>query len=209
LPDDTILCWTWPDELRGLLSSPDEKRHVTKKDCVDWLGEGNEGRYKLAEFFRQRMRERYIDLVLKLDKDEKNGFSVMAVSCLLIEAFETFRQGWSSTEKKSRSPLAFCYFFDREKAFHVFKEYAQDFYKHVRCGILHQGETTGGWTVRREGILFDPKCLRVNATEFHILLADAIDDYRKQLRDEPISSDVWQKFKTKMSKTIKNCEAKP
>jgi hypothetical protein len=57
-------------------------------------------------------------------------------------------------------------------------------------------------------MLFDPKFLRVNATEFHKLLADVIDNYRDGLREEPISADVWQKFKTKMSKTIKNCEAK-
>ena len=31
-------------------------------------------------------------------KAKKNGFYVMAVSCLLIETLESFWQGWESTE---------------------------------------------------------------------------------------------------------------
>lgn len=121
MPHDTILCWTWPRALQHLLQSPDPKRHVTVKDCNDWLNEGDKGRLKLAEFLRQRLKERYIDPVDGMDPEDKNGFSIMAISCLLIEAFESFLQGWDSTEGKGKSPLAFCYFFERENGFHSFK----------------------------------------------------------------------------------------
>lgn len=206
MPDDTILCWTWPDELRGLLSPPDEKRHVTKKDCVDWLGEGEPSRYKLAAFIRQRFRERYISPVTCLEPGEKNGFSIMAVSCLLIESYETFRQGWPSSDRKSA--LAFCYFFDREDRFRDFRGHAKQFYEHVRCGILHQGETTGGWTITRKVTqpLFNPSGPTIHATKFHNLLADVIDEYSGIIKTEPTTSNTWNKFKNKLEATLKNCE---
>jgi hypothetical protein len=204
MPDDTILCWTWPPALHHLLTAAGPNRHVTVKDCNDWLKEPDAGRDKLAEFFRQRLRERYIDPVLRPSLLDENGFSIMAVSCLLVETFETFRQGWDSSN--GRSQLAFCNFFDRESKFHDFKGHAQSFYQNVRCGILHQGETTGGWTIRLLGPLFEVANRKVNADIFHKTLVQVIDDYVVQLKTEPVSADVWQKFKTKLKATIKNCE---
>ncbi len=84
MPDDTILCWTWPEELNDLTLS-DQDRHVTVMNCNKWLAEGDTGRSKLAAFFRQRMRERYVCPVEMLEPDDKNGFSIMALSCLLID----------------------------------------------------------------------------------------------------------------------------
>jgi hypothetical protein len=169
-----------------------------------WLDEGDGERPKLAEFLRQRLRERYIGPVLSESLCQENGFSIMALSCLLIETFESFRQGWPSSDGKSQA--AFCYFFDRETRFHDFKGYARDFYKHVRCGILHQGETTGGWTIRLLGRLFDATKLRVNAHMFQATLSQVVDDYRYELEREPVSAEVWQRFKTKMNAIIRNCE---
>jgi hypothetical protein len=134
MPDDTILCWN------TTLTTP--TGHVTVADYKTWRAEGEPGKAKIAEFFRERVRERYIEPVMVLNGEEKNGFSIMAQSCLLMEAYETFRQGWPSSDKKSAS--AFCFFFDREDLFRDFRGHAQQFYKNVRCGILHQGETTGG-----------------------------------------------------------------
>ena len=206
MPEDTILCWTWPSELSDMLTKENEKRHVTVKDCGTWLDEGKAGRKKLAAFFRQRMHERYIAPVSSLDSNEKNGFSIMAISCLLIESFEAFRQGWDSTEKDGRSPLAFCYFFDRETRFHDFKGYAREFYKHVRCGILHQGETTNGWTIRRDKDLFDSTGPRVNATEFYRLLEDVVNEYAEGLKSDNLSEETWAKFSDKVRAILKHCE---
>ena len=206
MPYETVLCWTWPDELKGLLASPDEKRHVTKMDCTGWLAEGLPGHEKLAAFIRQRFRERYINPFLSLDSKMKNGFSIMAVSCLLIEAYETFRQGWPSSDGKSA--LAFCYFFDREDRFRDFKGSSKQFYEHVRCGILHQGETTGGWQITREvgKSLFDAPSLTVHATAFHSLLAEVTDSYSESLKTVAEKSETWKNFEKKMKATLDNCE---
>jgi hypothetical protein len=69
---------------------------------------------------------------------------MMAVSCLMIEALECFRQGWIDTKERGKGAQAFRLFFDTAEPLKEFRGYAPAFYTHVRCGILHQAETTGG-----------------------------------------------------------------
>jgi hypothetical protein len=117
----------------------------------------------LANFILERLSERYISPLQA--SSEKYGFLMMASVCLLIETLESFYQGWPTTDKGiprneiqdpckptdprrntvSSSEVAFCYFFQRQDAFSLLRSCSRDFYEHVRCGILHQGETTGGW----------------------------------------------------------------
>lgn len=206
--DDTILCWAWPQALQHLLPPPDPERHVTVADCKEWLHKAEagaqSGKDNIAEFFRQRLRERYIDPVQRPSLYEENGFSIMALSCLLIEIFETYRQGWISSGGKSEA--AFCYFFDRNSRFHDFRGYGSQFYKHVRCGILHQGETTGGWTIHLIGPMLDNENLRINADTFQKTLSQVVDDYQHELKKEPLTANVWRRVKVKLNATIKNCE---
>src|SRR6266571_1456463 len=51
----------------------------------------------IAKFLQQRLSERYITPLVVNPK--KNGFLIMASSCLLIETMEAFRKGWSNTDK--------------------------------------------------------------------------------------------------------------
>src|SRR5713101_3769835 len=183
MPDDTILCWK---------STLTPNGHVTVGDYMAWQTEGEQGKHKIAEFFQERLSERYIEPVLALNADEKNGFAIMALSCLLIETYETFRQGWQSSDGKSKK--AFGYFFDREDLFRDFKGHAEAFWKNVRCGILHQGETTGGWRITRENgePLFDSGTRTVHATKFHALMAKVIDNYRAALKTSSVGTDIWE-----------------
>jgi hypothetical protein len=98
----------------------------------------------IADGIRQRFHERYLT---PITGTTKHGFTMMAGACLTIEALESFRQGWSRTDKNGRSPETFRLFFDSFDSFKPFR--GLDFYKHVRCGILHQAETTGGWKISR------------------------------------------------------------
>jgi hypothetical protein len=164
----------------------------------------------MADFIHHRFRERYIIPVLSVNPEEKNGFLIMGVSCLLIETLETFYQGWESTEPTKKEPgkskLAFTLFFDHQWQFKPFQGHASAFWKHVRCGILHQGEATGGWRVRRSGPLFDESDLLINATKFHQRVSGALDSYRTELIRSSSDSERWNNFRTKMNATIKNCE---
>jgi hypothetical protein len=168
--------------------------------------EANKDQSAIAAFFLERFRERYIIPIDKTPKKFKHGFSIMAICCLTIEAVESFWNGWEYT-KNGRSQLAFCQFFSRCPRFYAFLGLAHDFYKHVRCGILHQAETTGGWTIIREGPLFDPAGLTINATEFHKMLSLEINDFAKLLEKEDWHSEHWGNFRKKMIALCRNCDS--
>jgi len=119
--------------------------HLSRKITVQMYleMERNEEKENIADFLKERFSERYI--VPFNDKSTKNGFIMMASACFTIESVESFWKGWS---KSPNSALAFCQFFDRNNRFNFLRGYHESFYQNVRCGIMHQGETTGGWHVR-------------------------------------------------------------
>lgn len=203
MPDFTLLC--------GKRNNPDA---VTVGLYKRWLLEQDHGWSKKPSFIQRRLCERYIDPVQALNankelKTKKHGFYVMAVSCLLIETLVSFWRGWESTEPcrgvrryiPGKSRRGFELFFRVQPRFKSLRGKA--FYKRVRCGILHQGETTGGWTIERTGALYDGK-KRINATKFHDELAGAIKDYVVELKkpDSPLRAY----FDKKMKAVISNCE---
>lgn len=167
--------------------------------------EESRDRKAIAEFMQHRLSERYID-PMRVDREKKNGFTIMAVSCLLIETLESFIQGWPDTKNKSQ--LAFCNFFDRNVSFDPFRGEAQNFYRHVRCGILHQGETTGGWHIRRNGTLFDKTTRTINAKRFHDEVEKVLTSYCANLQGFDWSTPTWQSFRKKMRNVCENCEDK-
>ncbi len=129
----------------------------------------------------------------------------MAISCLMIESLESFYQGWTDSNRKSQ--LAFCNFFDRNQNFQFIRGCSQEFYKCVSCGILHQGETTNGWHIRREGAVFQKKTKTINAKLFHDHDEVALNTYCVALESNEWNSDIWKKLRKKMSAVCKNCEA--
>jgi len=195
VPAEAILCW------KTTLKTG--SRHVTVGDYIAWKSEGETGRDKLATFVRERLRERYIDPVEALGPEQRNGFAIMALSCLLMETLESFYQGWTKSPDSAR---AFCCFFDRQRRFDEFRGYSTDFYRNVRCGILHQGETTGRWSITRKNgdPLFDPAGPRVHATKFHKRLSECVDEYSEQLASKSITDELWKKFFKKMDATVRS-----
>jgi hypothetical protein len=139
----------------------------------------------------------------------KNGFSVMANCCLLIETIETFVRGWANSN--SHSEAAFLKFFSRDKNF---KEFAVDdmptiFYKSIRCGILHQGETTKGWRITRDGNkeILDKDNKEINASKFLERLKQSIDDYKDELVKADWDDEIWKMARNKLKSIIKVSKA--
>jgi hypothetical protein len=190
MADETILC---------------QKGMVTVAKCRAMIE--RQDRDALAGFIRDRFTERYITPLESIPQEPKhlrNGFCTMAICCLMIEALESFWQGLPDTNFPRGSSGAFCSFFDRSDNLKAFRGHARDFYTHVRCGILHQAETTGGWKIRRKGILFDPTTTTINATRFHRELARCLDTYHNALASEPWKSEVWAAFNKKIKAIFKN-----
>jgi hypothetical protein len=166
--------------------------------------EEKQEREAIATFVYQRFHERYIRPFERNPK--KNGFIMMASSCLMVEALESFWQGW---KKSPNSALAFCQFFDRNDRFLPLRGFSQKFYANVRCGILHQGETTGGWHIRRDrSELFDAKTLTIDATHFLNALEGCLSDYRDNLKAAEWQAEVWTRLRKKMKEVCINAELK-
>jgi hypothetical protein len=159
-------------------------------------------RDEIANFIYERFNERYIR---PFDKNaKKNGFIMMASACLMIESLESFWQGW---RKSPTSALAFCQFFDRNDRFRAFRGHSQKFYVNIRCGILHQGETTGGWHIRRDRrVLFEPATTTIDATRFLKEMDCCLSEYCDLLRASEWNSDVWKNLRKKMKAVCANAK---
>ena len=173
---------------------------ITVSDYLQMEKEKNKS--GIVRFIRSRFTERYIT-PLRSDPKIKHGFCTMAICCLMIETLESFWQGWDTSEGKSKS--AFSSFFKRNQNFRAFNNHVEDFYKNVRCGILHQAETTNGWHIRRDGWLFNKHTKTINATLFHDEIENCLDYYCSILNQEDWNSETWVNFRKKMRAIISHC----
>ncbi|MHA2006116.1 MAG: hypothetical protein ACXABO_01655 [Promethearchaeota archaeon] len=166
--------------------------------------QGNKKR--IARFIFDRFKERYIK-PFKNNRN-KNGFSMMAVACLMIEALESFYQGYEDTKSKSKD--CFKTFFEHCDELKEFRGLENDFYYHIRCGILHQAETRDGWKISRkkEFSLLNKTTRIINATKFLNQLEKYLIGYREELEKSNLTDEIWKKFEIKMIAIIKNCQEK-
>jgi hypothetical protein len=203
---------------------------IDKKDIsiVQYLEiEKLEDKNALAKFFYNRLFDRYLKPFTysstDYKKEYKNGFSIMANCCLLIETFMSFREK-HLIDTNRLSNECFRLFFTQSERFEIFSKDAFDkdgrlktkkeggkpneFYSNVRCGILHTGETKDGWKIKRDirTPLLDERTKTINATKFADTLKKELDDYVKKLKKSEWTSKEWTNFRLKMADIIKNCK---
>lgn len=196
-------------ELARWYDENDEIIAVTVENYLDFVNK--QDKTKIADFLYHRLHCRYLKPFLypKSDfkKRYKNGFSILANCCLLIETIQSFKNGWGDSERKSGE--AFNQFFKTENNFEMFRSRAPEFYKNVRCGILHQGETMGGWRINRMNeTIFNSDTLVIDSVTFAEELEKSLKKYCDTLKTEKWDSEIWDNFRTKMRKIIFNCEKK-
>jgi hypothetical protein len=162
-------------------------------------------RQAISELIRLRFEERYLEPVL--DNPKRHGFSMLAVCCLMVEALESFRQGWKDTSERGKSEGAFCSFFDIHDEFKELQPLAHDFYRAVRCGILHQAETTRGWRVdRKPGLTDERNGVRwVSAFEFGTRLRTVLNSYCDDLSMADWTGPQWVNARKKLQAICRNC----
>lgn len=158
---------------------------------------------EIAESIKRRLIQRYI--LPGEQVENKNGFNILANCCLLIESFESICRGWSKTPNGADP---FCKFFNRTIEFSEFtgNDIPSVFYKNIRCGILHQGETTGGWKIRRDKnkkLYLEEKI--IDANQFRDDLKMVIEKYFRDLKSKDWDSFEWKMLEKKMKSIIKNC----
>lgn len=153
----------------------------------------------LSKFIIERFDERYFRPVET--SDNKHGFALMTIACLVIETLESFYQGRSDTKGKARQ--MFEEFFKRDKRFEIFQSEDNWFFRDIRCGILHQAETRGGWKISRCGSMLDKRNKIINATAFLRQLRKSVESYASELQKNEV---LWESFCKKMDAICVNCQ---
>ena len=175
---------------------------VTVGNLKGWMQKKDaEAKDKIITLIYHRFYNRYVKHVEKLD----SGFLIMAVSCLMIETLESFRQGKRSTSRISEKIFK-DFFFEHQESFPGFAEIAGEFYKHIRCGILHQAETTKGWRIRRDGPLLNKENNSINASIFIRSLKKSLTDYIDELNNSTIDAVIWKNSLIKLDDICENCK---
>jgi hypothetical protein len=188
----------------------DDRGRLTKVTANDYKGwELQKDQNSIANFVFYRLHSRYIKPFQfkdsKYRKEFKNGFSLMASCCLLVETLQSFKNGWGDSRNNSRN--AFTQFFNSDNNFPELRNRGGDVFEDIRCGILHQGETKNGWSITRGGkVLLNAK--QIDATIFLHRLEKSLKEYVRLLKTDSWESRTWIKFRKKMSTVISNCNAK-
>jgi hypothetical protein len=166
------------------------------------------------KIFKDRMEGRLLKQIELLDKNPNRkigvfaGFAIMSLECLFIETLEQFYKGEIETGQ-GMSKKAFFIFFQRSPIFRrVFdtQDKAAIFYRHIRCGLLHQAQTKKKSTIHihpNEEMLqwVNPQKieegLKIQRKLFHNEVVNIYNSYVEKLRDKR-NLDMIRKFKRKM-----------
>ena len=199
LSDTTVLLANYYDD-------EGKQKKISIRNYYDYINV--QSKKDIANLIYQRLYSRYLKLFDFADKTFKsqyrNGFAIMANCCLLIETLESFKNGWEDTLKLSEK--AFEQFFTTDNFFIELKTFENDFYKNVRCGILHQGETLNGWKISRMyKSLFDSKTNTIDSLTFHFRLKKSLKQYCDDLESEDWNSILWRLCRKKIKHIIDNC----
>ncbi len=137
-------------------------------------------RAAISQFLVERFDERYFQPVE--NSTSKHGFTVLAIACLVIESLEAFYQGRPDTRNVSTQMFR-DFFANHDTPLKVLAGGNDWFYKDIRCGILHQSESRGGWRILRRGPILDAQAKAINAAAILRALRDAVREYaQEQLR---------------------------
>jgi len=135
----------------------------------------------------------------------KSGFIIMTNCCLLIETLASYFEGTNKTPQSSGQE-SFNRFFEKASKYkNPLKTFANiSFYRDIRNGLLHQGETYGNFKIRREGKLFDRTEKAINAKLFCDHLKEFLELYKKELITEKWDGETWDRCRVKLRYIINN-----
>jgi len=194
-------------------------------------GDDHAARKIIICLIEHRINHRYVRPLLHIPREYKSGFLMMATACLLIETLQTFYDGKNeSTDADPTKPNeqigseeAFVRFFENNpEHFPDLRSYFKlttgvdgrgrpkrkcTFYKNIRCGILHQAETTSGCRILRKGPLFsaNENTTSINANLFVKGVNDSLVKYIRLLTEQNCTSNIWKMAKKKLRYICRNC----
>jgi len=129
---------------------------------------------RALNIFTDRIGGRFFNAINKLRCDENlNGFSIMALNCLLLETFYQFREGLDETEGRNKERYAQ---FLKDEFGDIFPSElnGKQFYSDIRCGILHSAQT------KNKSRLTFGKCYAVDIDSSGVMLVD-VGNFSKRM----------------------------
>lgn len=155
------------------------------------------------EFYRVRINTRYLAPIASIQRHELKkgeGFAIVAVFCTLVEFLESCERG-INFRFLTRGAALLANEYSQAQAGDLFKAFLQDrtpfntlvprhlvdgFYRDVRCGLVHEARTKGGWKIssqKSSGQLVSesPGTLTLFRTAIVPSLEEYFDDYRVRL----------------------------
>ena len=181
--------------------------------------------------FEKRLKHTFFDpiqLVIDNKRRKGEGFTIVSVQCALIEMLSAFRQGKNFNHKMQRNSQNYEYKkseemftcllleapifqdifwqLDTKNQRKINQPYnASDFYKNVRCGLMHEGRTKRNWHIDTEpnGILVkSEKRFIVTKNEkkiiyrtvLHYRLLEYLDGYYNELRQDSQDGEKLRKY---------------
>jgi len=178
--------------------------NVTVGQLQTWMDEKSDhSKIEIIKLMEHRFENRYLKHVKSID----SGFLIMAVSCFVIETLQSFREGEPDTSKIGKKMFK-NFFHNNQDNFSGFLEISGEFYKDIRCGILHQSETTNAWRVLRTGKLLDRTEFSINAELFIKSLDKSVKKYLDELKNSDYNSDIWKNAFVKLTDICENCKRK-
>jgi hypothetical protein len=171
----------------------------------------------LVQFLRERHDERFFRPIKHLKNASGNiqgyGFAMMALCALLVETIQSYRDGLPTTfppelarfrnmprvPPRYRIPSSLRV--NGKKAFErFFRAHRQQFsglrggqfYKNIRNGLLHQGQTKSKWTLSKWGQdVCDAKEKIIYRDKFAEQLESAFEGYLAKLRERRWNHRQW------------------
>ncbi|MEG2341385.1 MAG: hypothetical protein RSB69_11625 [Odoribacter sp.] len=187
-----------------------DNEEITVKKLLEFLTNPSKYKEELADFVYNRLCERYIKPFEMLNQNNNSseikpklrlGFSTMANMCLLIETLQSFKEGLKDSNQISEN--LFKKFFQENEQI-LGKNNSSNFYKNIRCGILHQGETTDGWRINNKfENPIDSKEKTINAQEFLKAMEKILCKYKKDLKEDEA---LFKNAIIKIEFIIENCK---
>ncbi|WP_143534761.1 hypothetical protein [Notoacmeibacter marinus] len=159
-----------------------------------------------------RLDDRYfqpISLIRSGSNYRGEGFAILTIQCSLIEFLAALRLGWNhkvgaqpgKNFQYGRSQDLYCGFLTQQSPFSGLftdEDRALNFYKNVRCGLVHEAQTKNGWKIwagsaNDKAVDFEHKV--VNRDLFGDLINQYVEIYSKDLI---FCRDLQQAFIRKM-----------
>jgi len=163
------------------------------------------------KFFGERVDTRYltpIRFIIENGTYIGEGFSVMTIQCALVEFLESTYQGLKYRflrRGESLNPFEYNRSQDLFESFlpnrEPFKRHfndrslATDFYKNIRCGLLHEASTKGNWIIRAKHPTKIVEKTQNETIVYRTNFQEALEEYLELYKQELLcSADIKQAF---------------